>query len=508
MRIALGQLWQETNTLNPVPTTREDFEHFGVYRGRKFLEQMAESNDPGGFIQTLRGWPESPELVGLVRLAAWPSGSLTAATFEWCCYEMMTALTRATSLDGVLLALHGAMAAEGHPDVEGEVLQAVREVVGPNVPIVATLDLHVNLTQPMIDAADALVLYHTMPHIDIYETGQRAARIMRSILIDGVRPTTGYVRIPAVIPAERANTQADSGVAAEMKQLVQAIEHRPGVLTAGLATVQPWLDVPGLSSAAVVTTDGNADLARSCCTELAETFWQRRREFLPELHTAAEAVDLARRVAGGLVVLSDAADATTSGSPGDSVWILRELMRHRWRAPCLVTIVAPDLVERAGEAGVGARIDATVGGVRDSRFGTSVEMQLTVERLFDARFSMTGHIGRNMAIDMGRSAVLRQGEIFLIVTSNSGPHFAPELFETAGYDPFDAAVLVAKSPCGFRAVYESQASAIFNVKAPGCAPSDFWTYNFQQITRPLWPWDEIDSWSASPSIKRAQQGSS
>src|SRR5215468_10232710 len=120
MRIAIGQLWQETNTFNPWPTTREDFEHFGVVRGADLVERMADTNELGGFIQSLRAWPEKPEIVGLVRLPAWPAGRVTADTFQWLREELTKALRRALPVDAVLLALHGSLAAEGTPDVEGD----------------------------------------------------------------------------------------------------------------------------------------------------------------------------------------------------------------------------------------------------------------------------------------------------------------------------------------------------------------------------------------------------
>ena len=124
-----------------------------------------------------------------------------------------------------------------------------------------------------------------------------------------------------------------------------------------------------------------------------------------------------------------------------------------------------------------------------------------IERVFDARFTLNGHLGKNLGIDMGRSVVLKQGEIRVIITTLSGPHFAPELFQAAGFDPFAAAVVVAKSPCGFRAVYASRAAEIHSVRAPGCAPTDFWNYEFHRIPTPTWPWDPIPEWHADPWVK-------
>src|SRR6266404_7210375 len=141
MRIAIGQLWQESNTFNPIPTTRADFEHFGIVRGADLAKTMADTNELGGFIQSLRAWPEKPDIVGLVGLPAWPGGMATKDTFTWLRDEIIGALKHAMPVDAVLLALHGSLVADEHPDVEGEVLQGVREIFGSDVPLVATLDL-------------------------------------------------------------------------------------------------------------------------------------------------------------------------------------------------------------------------------------------------------------------------------------------------------------------------------------------------------------------------------
>jgi len=194
------------------------------------------------------------------------------------------------------------------------------------------------------------------------------------------------------------------------------------------------------------------------------------------------------------VGVSSSADATTSGAPGDSTWLLCELLKYDWPRPALVPLVAPEVVEQAQRLGVGAEWSGRLGGVRDRRFSQPLELTAEVANLFDARFVLSGHLARNLPIDMGPSAVLRRGNVHILITSRSGPHFAPQFFEAAGFSPFAASVLVAKSPCGFRAAYAGRARQILVVRAPGCAPSDFWNYEYRQIPRPLWPWDEIDGW--------------
>jgi microcystin degradation protein MlrC len=500
MRIGIGQLWQETNTFNPLPTRRADFEQFGVLHGAELVAQMAHTNELGGFIQSLKAWPEQPEIVGLVRLPAWPSGRATAETFDWLRDELLTALAAAGRLDGLLLALHGALVADEHPDVEGEILTAVRQAIGEKTPLIATLDLHAHVTPAMARAADALVLFHTAPHVDVFETGQRGAALLRRILIDGARPVTAFQRVPAVFPAERANTELGAGLSWELKQALVELEATPGVLTAGLATVQPWLDVPDLATTVLVTADGDADAAAAHCARVGQQVWQRRAEYLPTLVQHDQAVREAFEHGAGLVVLGDGCDATTSGAPGDSTWIIAELLKYEWTRPALAAMVSPEVVRQLETAGIGATVETQLGGVRDHRFSRPLAVRGVVENLFDARFVLSGHLARNLPIDMGRAAVLRSGEVRLVITSRSGPHFAPELFRAAGLVPSSAAVLVAKSPCGFRAVYEPIAARIIHTTSPGCAPSDFWRYPYERITWPLWPWDEIAGWQPAPQI--------
>jgi microcystin degradation protein MlrC len=498
MRIAVGQLWQETNTFNPAPTTRADFEAFGVLRGAKLVERMAETNELGGFIQSLQEWPEKPEIVGLVRLPAWPGGTATGETFAWLRDEMTTALQEALPVDAVLLALHGSLAADGTSDVEGDILEAYRELIGPHTPLVATLDLHANITERMVRADEALVLYHTIPHMDVVETGQRGAAVLRRIL-DSARPVTAFQKLPLVAPVERADTQDTESISYGIREVLQSWEGDPRILSAGLPTVQPWLEIPHLGTADVVATDGDAALARERCAELAAFIWDHRRYYLSELSSVEAGVRTAFAEPDGLVVLGDGADATTSGSPGDSNHILREMLQYDWPRPALATLVDPDLAAEAAWRGVGAEFNAMLGGKRDP-FSKPLPAVVQVETRFNAQFTMSGHLARNMPIDMGPSAVLRIGNIHIVVTSRSGPHFSPQLFQCAGIDPFAAQLFVAKSPCGFRAAYQGQAKQMFVVRSSGCAPADFWRYPLRNIPRPLWPWDDIAEWTPDPLV--------
>jgi len=507
MRIGIAQLWQETNTFNPAWTTAEDFYRFGVMRGSEILAQLADTNELGGFIQSLRTWPEQPEIVPLVRLPAWPSGPVTPETLDWLTNEMVGAVRQALPLDGLLLALHGAMVATGTPDVEGHVLQAIRAVVGPRLPIVATLDLHAQVTPAMVHAADALVLYHTAPHIDVFETGQRAAALLRKLLVGLAEPVTALVRVPAVLPPENANTQDSQSPSYAIRQRLAELEQLPQVLAAGVATVQPWLDVPKLGSAVVVVMNHDQELAQRTACELAQQVWDAREQYRPKLVGVEQAVARAHLLdqqGAGMVVLSDAADATTSGACGDSNVILRELVKYEWTRRAVVTLVAPEVVAYARELGVGKRDHMDLGGRRDPHCEPLI-LRVEVLHLFDAKFTMSGHLAKNLSIDMGPSVVLGHRDVRIVCTTHSGPHFAPHLFNKAEINPYGVSVLVAKSPCGFRAAYADVAREIMVVQSTGCAPSNFWEYPYRHIDRPLWPWDQIDDWQPRAEIFHRQR---
>jgi microcystin degradation protein MlrC len=491
MRIALGQIWQETNTFNPLPTTQADFESFGVTRGAAMLEAMKRTNELGGMIQATQQWPDPPELVGLIRLPAWPSGALQEETFQWLKRQLLDSLRTAGKVDAVLLALHGSLVGEVHPDVEGSLLAAIREEIGPATPLVATLDLHAHVTPAMIEAADALVLFHTIPHVDVVETGKRGAEVLRRILYEGAQPTVAWQAVPAILPAEVANSEEAGNIAAIRKARLQFWESQPGVLAAGVATVQPWIDVPNLSSAVVVVTDNNAPLASKICDELANQLWEDRRGYLPKLVPLPDAVRVALD-SEGLTVLSDSADATTSGSIGNGTAFLAEVLKYEWPRPVCLAMYAPHIVQQARDAGVGVTREFVFGTQPPTAFVEPLRAKMRIERIFATSFTLSGHLGSNLAIDLGESVLLTLGNVNLIVTSRSGPHFAPELFRAAGIDPYQAQLVVAKSPCGFRAAYRDAAQRILNVASPGCAPADFWKYPYHHRPTPLWPFDEFD----------------
>ena len=485
-QIAIGQLLQETNTLNPVQTTRRDFEAYGWAQGPEVVDKYGDVGELAGLTQLPEVLGASVEWVGLLRAVAWSGGPLEAGLLGQITQQMTRDLS--PELDGVLLSLHGAQSSVENPDVSGHVLASVRAAVGPDVPVVATLDLHANVTARMAGNADALVGYHTFPHIDHVSCGKRAA-VCLARLLEGDRASVSLYKIPMVPNNEGRTT--DKGLHADFVKQIVSSEQGPGVLSVGFYNVQPWFDVPELGWS-LYQAWFDSDHPPFDPKQIAADCWQTRDHREIDFVAPTELVQTARAVEGGPVAVSESHDATNSGAPGDSTHLLGALIDEPIReGGGLCFCVDPDAVAQCEEAGAGATLRLTVGGKRDP-FSDPITMEGLVEDTGDLQYRLSGHGGHNLPVDMGRFARVRVRDTTVVLVEKTGPGSSPLLYEAAGVDPRQYKVVLAKSPEGFRADYEPFASAIIYAAAPGCATPEIDQIDFQQTTRPLWPQDEFD----------------
>jgi microcystin degradation protein MlrC len=381
------------------------------------------------------------------------------------------------------------MLAEGVDDATGDLLEAARAQVGDRTPVVASLDLHANVTRRMVRCASALVGYHTAPHVDQADTGARAVRLLLGILERGSQPTSALAQLPMVLPGEMARTT--DGPYREVMDLAIALESRPGILSASAFSVQPWLDVPEMGCSVVVVADGDHGLARREARELAAAFWQRRKAFTPDLVPADRALDRALASQARPFVLSDAADAPSSGAPGDSTAVLARLLDREIGEPVLLNIVDPAAVAAAFRAGVGATIELTAGGTLSGGFCDPVTFSAYVKSLSDGRFRNKGPGFHGVEFQMGRTAVLVQSGIHLVAMERPVIQWDPELYRSQGLDPAEARIVIVKSPAAFRAAYEPFAAQVLILDVPGVCSANLQTFPWQHITRPMFPFDDL-----------------
>ena len=392
-------------------------------------------------------------------------------------------MRQAGPVDAAYFALHGAMAAENEDDPEGYLLAQARKILGEHLPIVVSYDLHGILTDRMLQHVDAAVIYHTYPHIDFVQTGQRAARLLLRLLAGEIQPVTAKVEIPALVRVDELITS--QGVFGQFIRQSQAIEQSPGGLAAGMFIGNPFTDVPELRSYSVVTTDNDPARAECEALRLAEEFWPLRHRMQARLTPLAESV---RQVAElpGTVALVDAADATSSGASGDSNAILRQLLEAGYAGRALVPIVDPGAVEAAFTASVGAVVQTTVGGAMDRRRFTPLPINATVRMLSDGCFRSESF---NQPWCSGRTAVLEMGAITIVATSRPVHLFDRSLFYAHGQDPRDFDLVIVKSPHCQHHMYAEWCTQLINVDAPGSTSANLPTLGHTSCRRPIFHLD-------------------
>jgi len=483
-RVALGSILTECNQLGGLPIEITWFERYDLYRGEAILQ--VGSGVVGGMLQALRGG--GAEVAPLLYASTCPGGPLTAACYTQLKTELLDRLRRALPLDGVLLPLHGSAAAENALDLEGDLIGAVRQVVGPTVPIVATLDLHAHVTADMVRGADALLAWETYPHRDAFSTGERGARLLLDILAGRCRPTMAMAKVPVLTSAIHGSTEGDDPFA-HLMHLTKSHEGQAGVLSTSLFLVHPYLDQPGMGSGPLVITDHNMEQAVGIARRIAEQYWARRFELEPELFTPDEAVAQGLRV-DGPVLLVEASDCCGGGAAGDSVATLTALLRAGVPPPSLVPVVDPAVAAACHQAGVGGTLTVPLGHRRDPRWGQPVTVTGRVTRLSDGRFRYVGGVWDSVESSMGPAAVLSLGAVQVLVASHGTYDWMDEQYRAMQLDPSEAKLIVAKNPMNYRMAYSSLVKRTFILDTPGPTPPTLRHVQYRNLQRPYFPLDE------------------
>ncbi len=494
MRVALASLFQESHSFSPVPGS---WEHFGpreVLRGAALLaERAGTQTELGGAIAVAQA--QGVTLVPLLSaMSVASAGPLDRDVFLALRDEIVARLERAGPLDGLLVVLHGGLVAEGFADASGELLRACRAAVPPGLPIVATLDLHANVTRHLVDQVDALAGYHTFPHIDLYETGQRGMRLLLAILSGTVRPATALRRLPMLLPGENGRTT--DGPYAEVMALAVDLMQQPGLLDVSVFSVQPWLDVPDIGCSVVVVADGDQARAEREADRLAEAFWERRTAFAVTLTPVAEALGRALGSDQRPFILSDSADSPSSGAPGDSPAVLRALLERAPAKPCFLNIVDAPAVQAMAAAGIGQEVTVQVGARFAPVFYRPLEVTGRVRLLSDGAFRNKGQGFQGVTFYRGLTGVLQIGPVALVVMERPVFQWDPELYRSLGLEPCDAQVVVVKSPTAFRAAYGPFAAEIILLDVPGVCSPNLMSFPFRHVRRPLYPLDDGFNWRA------------
>lgn len=490
MRIAIGQLSHETNTMFGPPTPVEEFQRQGWEHGQEIIDKNSGVRSYlGGMIDA--GRDLGVEIVPTFAAQAHPSGPIERAAYDTMLANLLGGIREAGEIDAVCLALHGAGTAQGIDDIEGTTLAAVRELVGPDLPVIGTLDLHCHATPGMFENATALLMVHEYPHIDGYERGYEAVALAVRTARGELKPVMHSTVLPMMI----APITTFHGPALEVNKLCWAWEDK-GLLDVTFVHGYPHTDVRIISTSVIAVADGDRELARAAAEDVARAIWDMREEFRSNLPQPAEAIQEALANAGRPVVIAEISDNPGGGSPGDGTHLLRAMLDANLSEAAFGFVYDPETAAQAHAAGPGATIPARIGGKIDpAMLGAPIEVDAYVKSVTDGRFVTQSPMGRGGHRDLGKMARLVVGGVDIIVGSESNQTIDAELFLLHGIDVSRYKIVALKSQNHFRAGFEPIAAHIIRTDPPGWTTSNLDVLPFERVSRPIWPLDDNAEWN-------------
>ncbi len=478
MRLFAATLATETNTFSPLPTAMD------AYRERVFLRPGEHPADQALmctaplFVARRRAAAEGFTLIEGSCFAASPAGTTNQADYETMRDEILQQVRAALPLDGVLLGLHGAMVAHGYDDVEGDIIERVRALVGPTCIIGVELDPHCHLTIKRVSLSDIIILYKEFPHTDVVDRAEDLLTLVLRAVRKQIRPVMSLydcrqiASYPTTLPLMRAFVDK-----------VSAMEGKDGVLSVSLGHCFPYADVPEMTGRVLVITDGDKAQANRLATEIGEEFVSMRGQTAPDYLGVEAAITTALGINGSPVVVADPADNPGGGAPGDNTTVLRHMIERDIQNAALGPIWDPVAVRLCFDAGLGARIALRFGGKIGAASGMPVDAEVTVTGLArDCRQSFGPTTGK-----LGDCACIRVGGIDVVLITIRSQATGLELFRNVGIEPAEKKLLVVKSTNHFHAAFGPIAAKVLYVESDGPLPRSYTRIPYTRVQRPIWP---------------------
>ena len=508
MRIGIAGLSHETNTF--AAEKNDTMESVRMLKGQALLDAAHPRSFIGGFVEAA-GRP-GVELIPAVGISYTHGGIIGAQVFEQCRAAIVDSLRAAGPLDGVYLAMHGAMVAEApYTDAEGELVRALRQALG-ELPIVGTYDFHAIMSD--YELANVVAFpNNTNPHIDGYERGLEAGQAILSILSGDLHPVTRRVFVPIIGPNIGQSTWAhipeeEQRLPIYRLNLKRAeMEEQPGVVNITILGGYGYGDSPDAGMSIVATTDGDPDLAEKLAQELARDLWALREELrqVRPIYSIDEGIRLAMARAEKPVLLVDLGDDPGSACPADSPAVLERLIALGAR-DCALTIRDPEVVEAGIRAGVGAELTMPMGAKIDQRFYQPVTVTGRVRAIDDGEYMILGPThggwGREVTAAAFREAhvgprvVLRIGNKIDVIFSQERTGKDRDFFKSAGIILEEKQILVVKSNQAHRASFDPVVASTIELNTPGVSTVDYASLPYRYLRRPIWPIDPEMTWTA------------
>ncbi|MDP6833291.1 MAG: M81 family metallopeptidase [Alphaproteobacteria bacterium] len=490
-RIFITGIWHETNTFAHGQTGLEDFQNYQYAEGDEVFALFADTNTEIGGVMNAAMELDLNLIPGLFAGAV-PSGLVTAAAHETLVNRTLELLANAGEIDGVLVHLHGACVAEGATETDAQYLAAIRAALTPATPLVATFDLHANLSEGLVAQADALVGYDTYPHNDMAARGAEAAQILHRMLWSTRRPAKILRKLPFAPPPQMQGTGTEP-VASIMAKM-HDMETWGGIWSASIAWGFPYADVAHLGVGVLVQGDDHGHASR-LADDLAMTIWRQRGDFDAGLIAVEEAVRSAIAAPEGPIILVDVADNAGGGAPGDGTTILAELVDQSARK-AVVVLCDGEAVRNAKALGVGAVFSGNVGGKSDDLHGPPVPLVGEIVFQERVRYQRRGDYMTGQRIDLGEVAVVQADGITVMLTEAKAMPFDADHLSAAGIVAETQQIIVVKSAIAWQAHFRTFAKGEIYVDTPGVCASNLKRFEYTKLDRAIYPIDNDGIWPA------------
>ncbi|MFP5105336.1 M81 family metallopeptidase [Neobacillus sp. C211] len=488
-RIGIAFFYHESHSFSPMKTEIEQFRNEGYFIGDEIYDAyIGTKTEVGGFLDVLKQ-EEDVEIVPLLCAAAVPSGVVSTEAYSIIEEQMLQSIREAGRLDGLLLALHGAMVVEDLFDPEEHLLGKIREHIGQNVPIATTLDMHANLSRKMIDYTPLHFGFKTYPHIDMYEQGIHAAIALLKQLKEGVTYYASFEKLPMMPPS--INMRTAEGPMHQMIEWAKQAEEEEGIHHVSVFGGFPYSDIP-MVGASVLVVSLDPQKGKETAQKMASLFWSVREEFIMDLPGVTEGLDLAMSIDDDKpVVLVDISDNPLSCGSGDTTELLRKMVDMNIPDTLFGGLYDPESIEACLNAGVGHKVSLFLGGKVSPEFGEPVQVEATVVALSDGIFHNSGPFNQHLKVDLKGTAHIRVGEMDVLLIGRPMSANDPEMFRHIGLEPQAKRILGLKAKNHFRAAFEPIVGRIIYVDAPGVASTRLTTFTYRYIPKPIWPLDDI-----------------
>lgn len=492
-KIVIARFNHETNTFSPIETPLKAFAP--MWNEDAYRDQKGARTAMGAFLDIAES-VLGASVVTPVAATANPSGTVSAEAYEAICASILAAV--AGGCDAIMLDLHGAMVAEQADDGEGELLEKIRRIA-PTVPMCVALDLHGNLTQKMVSNCDMIVSFKTYPHIDMYETGAHAGRLLVDRLEQRIQPVMSWRSLPLLSHTLRSNTSAFA-----MRRAVDAAlvaEREPGVLAVSIMAGFSLADFEGAGVSVVVVTNRRIDLAEAVAARIAQQMWEDREGFIYASEPLAQSLQHARVLAAGPgtgpVLLLDHSDNVMSGGSCDTMDVLQEALQAGLTDIAVGPIADPEAVAQLFTAGVGATVTVALGNkTRLKAQGlnkTPVVLTGVVRATDGGEFCVSGPIYTGATVRMGRTVLFDIGAAQIVVTEERVEPYDLGIYTSVGISPAEKTYLLLKSRMYCRPVFEPLSKGLVECDSDSGGPtsSNYSLFPFKKIRRPIYPLDPI-----------------